>query len=162
MNCPIESRNPEMLVAFAAAELDLETAGALERHLAACPACRSLAAEQAAVWKALDAWEAPPVSPDFDQRLYRRIGGDAPASWWQRVTSLFRPLPLRRALPLTAIAGLLLMAGLLLQHQGKVAPVEPRGESVRAKQVETTLDDLELLQQFGAAGSAESGHPDAM
>jgi anti-sigma factor RsiW len=162
MNCPIESRNPEMLVAFAAAELDLETASALERHLAECPACRSLAAQQAEVWKALDAWEAPPVSADFDRRLYRRIADQAPISLWQRLMRPFRPLPLRRALPLTVAALLLLVAGLLLEHPGKVAPVEPRGETVRARQVERTLDDLELLRQFGAAGSAESGYPNAM
>ena len=48
MNCPMENRNQEMLVAYAAGELDRETAAAVERHLAACPACRSLAAEQAA------------------------------------------------------------------------------------------------------------------
>ena len=122
MNCPIESRNPEMLVAYAAGELDLETARALERHLAGCAACRSVAADQAAVWKALDAWEAPAVSPDFNRRLYRRIEQGVRLSWWERLTRTFRPMPLRQALPLTATAGLLLMAGLLLQHPTPVAP----------------------------------------
>jgi anti-sigma factor RsiW len=162
MNCPIEDRNPEMLVAYAASELDLETARALERHLAGCAACRLMAADQTAVWKALDAWEAPAVSPDFDRRLYRRIDQGVRFSWWERLTRPFRPMPLRQALPLTASAGLLLIAGLLLQHPGPIAPVARHGEAVRANQVERTLDDLDLLRQFGTADSAESVHPDAM
>lgn len=147
---------------YAAGELDLETAGALERHLADCEVCRSMVAEQAAVWKALDDWKAPAVSADFDRRLYNRIDREAPVSWWDRLTLPFRPLPLRRALPLTAAACLLLAASLLLQHPVKTAPAMQRGETVRAEQVERNLDDLELLRQFGAANSAESGHSDAM
>lgn len=150
-----------MLVAYTAGELDLATARALEAHLAGCPACRSLAAEQAAVWTALDAWEAPPISPDFDRRLYRRIEQEARFPWWARLARPFRLMPLRQALPLTATAGLLLMAGLLLRHPA-TAPVPTRAESVRAEQVERTLDDLELLRQFTPAGSAESGHSDAL
>jgi anti-sigma factor RsiW len=163
MSCPIENRNSEMLVAYAASQLDPEAAGALERHLADCAACLSIAADQTAVWKALDAWEAPPVSPDFNRRLYRRIDQGMPISWWQRLTRPFLLMPLRQALPLTATAGLLLMAGLLLQHPVSFTrAAAPLNRVVRAEQVESTLDDLDLLRQFGAAASTESGHPDAM
>ena len=161
MNCPIEDRRPEILVAYAAGELDRETASALERHLADCAACRPVAAGQAAVWKALDAWEAPPVSPDFDGRLYRRIDEGA-LSWWEFLTRPFRTMPLSQALPLTAVAGLLLIAGLLLHRTGPTAPVASQHEVVGANQVESTLDDLDLLRQLSTADSAESGHPDAM
>ena len=163
MNCPIESRNPEMLVAYAAGELDLETARAVEQHLDGCANCRAKAADQAAVWNALDAWEAPPVSPDFNRRLYGRIEQGVPISWWERLTRPFRPMPLRQALPLAATAALLLMAGVILQHSGPLAPAAvPPSQTVRADQVESTLDDLDLLRQFGAANSAEGAHPDAM
>jgi len=163
MNCPIQDRNLEVLVDYAARQLDPETARALERHLADCAACRSIAADQTAVWNALDAWEAPPVSPDFDRRLYRRIEQEVRFPWWQRLTRPFVVMPLRQALPLTASAALLLMAGLLLQHPGRLAPAAaPHGQIVRASQVERTLDDLDLLRQFGTADSAESVHPDAM
>src|SRR5450755_308988 len=107
MNCPIENRNPDVLMAYVAGQLDTVTSGALERHLAGCAACRSFAAKQAALWKTLDAWEAPAVSLDFDRRLYHRIEAEAPASLWERITGSFRFLPLRQALPLTAVAGLL-------------------------------------------------------
>jgi anti-sigma factor RsiW len=162
MNCLSEGRKPEMLVAYAAGALDAETAHAVEEHLAGCDACRSMAADQIAVWKALEAWEAPVVSPDFDRRLYLRIDQEAHLSWWQRLTRPFRFMPLRQALPLTASAGLLLIAGLLLQFPGPRARVAPRPEVVRANQVERALDDLDLLGQFGASSSSESAHPDAM
>jgi anti-sigma factor RsiW len=159
MNCLTEDHNPEMLVAYAAGTLDLETAHALEQHLAGCAACRSAAAGQIAVWKALDAWEAPAVSPDFDRRLYRRIEQGVRLSWWGRLTRPFRAMPLSQALPLTASAGLLLMAGLILRHPG---PIAPHRDIVRAKQVERTLDDLDLLRQFGTPDSTESVHRHAM
>jgi len=89
MNCPMESHNPEMLVAYAAGELDAATAEAFERHMAECAGCRSVAGEQTALWKALDAWEAPPVSLDFDRRLYRRIDEEAGVSWRQRFSRAF-------------------------------------------------------------------------
>jgi anti-sigma factor RsiW len=164
MNCPIENRNPDVLMAYVAGQLDTVTSGALERHLAGCAACRSLAGEQAALWKTLDAWEAPAVSLDFDRRLYHRIGAEAPASLWQRITGSFRFMPFRQALPLTAVAGLLLMAGVIMRHPDSNVPVPLLRETVRADQVERTLDDLELLRQFGAASSSspESGHSDAM
>ncbi|MGA2591452.1 MAG: zf-HC2 domain-containing protein [Bryobacteraceae bacterium] len=162
MNCPIESRNPEMLVAYPAGELDLETASAVERHLAQCPACRSLAADQATVWKALDAWEAPRIALDFDQRLFRRIREEVRFSWWERISRPFRPLPFRQALPLTVSACLLLMAGLVLQHPGKIGLVKPRHETVRLDQVERTLDDLELLRQVGMANQPENVNSHAM
>jgi len=162
MTCPMESRNPEMLVAYSAGELDPETASALERHLAGCPACRLLAADQAAVWKALDAWETPRIALDFDQRLFRRIREEVRFSWWERISRPFRPMPFRQALPLTVSACLLLMAGLVLQHPGRIGPVEPRHETVRLDQVERTLDDLELLRQVGMANQPESGNSNAM
>jgi anti-sigma factor RsiW len=162
MNCPIQSRNPETLVAYAAGTLNPETARALEGHLADCADCRSMAAEQTAVWKALDAWEAPEVSCDFDRRLYGRIDREVRFSWWERCTRLFRAMPLRQAVPLTASAGLLLMAGLLLEHPGPSVGVRPRAEIVRANQVERTLDDLDLLRQFGTPEPTESVDRDAM
>ena len=162
MNCPMEDRRPAILVAYAAGELDRETASALERHLADCAACRPVAAGQAAVWKALDAWEAPSVSPDFDRRLYRRIDEGARLSGWASLTRPFPRMPRRPALPRPAVAGLLLMASLLLHRTGPTAPVASQHEVVGANQVESTLDDLDLLRQLSTADSAESGHPDAM
>jgi len=162
MNCPMEDRHSETLVAYAAGELDRETAAAIERHLSVCPACRSMAAEQAALWNTLDIWEAPPVSSDFDRRLYGRIRNEARLSWWERLSRPFRPMPLRQALPLAATTCLLVIASFLVQQPDKLAPVQPSSEVVQADQVERTLDDLELLRQFGTANQAETPPFDTM
>ena len=162
MTCPIEDRHPEILVAYAVGELDREIATALERHLADCAACRLVVAGQAGVWKALDAWEAPPVSPDFDRRLYRRIDEGLRPSWWDRLTGPLRFMPFRQALPLTASAGLLLIAGVLLHHPSPVAPAAAQPQVVRAVQVEHTLDDMDLLRQLGTTNSTEGGDADAL
>jgi hypothetical protein len=121
-----------------------------------------MAAEQKAVWLALDAWEAPAASPNFDRRLYSRIAAGVHFSWWERVSRPFRTMPLRQALPLTASAGLLLVAGLILQHPRLEAPRVEQHEIVRANQLEKTLDDLELLRQFATSDNAESVQRDAM
>ena len=129
MNCPIASHKPEMLVDYAAGQLDLGSSRELEQHLAGCASCRSAAADQAAVWNALDAWEAPAIPSDFNRRLYQRIEDGVRLSWWERLTRSFRPMPLRTALPLTATAGLLVIAGFLLQHQPATAPPHRKAAS---------------------------------
>src|ERR1051325_5022425 len=94
MKCPMESHeNAELLLAYCARRLDPETQIVLERHMAVCPACREFQKGQEIVWNALDAWEAMPVSVDFDRRLYRRIEEEeARASWWSRLMRPFRPM----------------------------------------------------------------------
>ena len=77
--------------------LDLGSSRELEQHLAGCASCRSAAADQAAVWNALDAWEAPAIPSDFNRRLYQRIEDGVRLSWWERLTRSFRPMPLRTA-----------------------------------------------------------------
>ncbi len=74
MRCPTANQeNAELLLAHVSRTLDAERAAVLEEHMARCAACRDYYAAQLAVWAALDHWEAPPVSADFDRRLYRRI-----------------------------------------------------------------------------------------
>ena len=76
MNCPLETReNAQLLLDYGTRKLEPETVAALERHIAICGACREFVSGQRAVWQALDAWEAAPVSADFDSRLYRRREG---------------------------------------------------------------------------------------
>ena len=117
MKCPIDSHeNAELLLAYCARKLDPEIQAILERHLAVCPECREFQKNQEAVWQALDAWEAMPVSTDFDRRLYRRIDQEQlHASWWSRLVRPFRPviaLPLMsRSVPLAAAACLGVQVG---------------------------------------------------
>src|SRR5260370_42315822 len=57
----------------------------------------------------MDSGEAPPVSQDFNRRLYRRI--EQEVSVWDMLARPFRPLFVRRGLPVAAAACLLVMAG---------------------------------------------------
>ena len=170
MKCPIETHeNSELLLAYCARKLDPETQAILERHLAVCPACREFQQSQEMVWQALDAWDAMPVSPDFDRRLYRRIEEEqARASWWSRLKRPFGPmfgLPTSRSLPLAAAAALLVLAGIILQRPHDVAvpeDVAERIESIQPDQVEKTLDDMELLRQFRLNPASDPGNVNTM
>jgi len=168
MKCEIESESAELLLAYCARKLDPQTQIALERHLSVCPACREFQQTQEAVWQALDAWEAAPVTPDFDRRLYRRIEEEtARASWWSRLMRPFRPMfeaPLMsRGVPLAAAACLLVLAGVILERPNSVAiSEEVAAEAIQPDQVERTLDDMEMLQQFRLTQVNDSGNLNSM
>jgi anti-sigma factor RsiW len=152
MRCLIENHeSADLLVAYTARTLSAETTAALEQHIAICPACGELAAHQKAVWEALDAWEAAPVSADFNRRLYQRI--EREVSWWDLLVRPFRPITLVRGLPLAAAAAVLIMAGIMLQRPAEMMPAETgvqfeAVQSVQPEQVEHALADMELLGEF--------------
>ena len=154
MNCPIETQESAgLLLDYCSRKLDPETTAVLERHIASCPACSEFARGQNAVWQALDAWEALPVSSDFDRRLYRRIEEQAP--WWDRVLRPFRPVLVRQGLPVAAAACLVVMAGILLDRPAGVPRIsgEPDAaqfEAVQPDQVEHALEDMEMLHELHA------------
>jgi anti-sigma factor RsiW len=129
--------------------LNSQASAPVERHLEACAACREFVQSQNAVWKALDLWEAAPVSGDFDSRLYQRI--EQQVSWWEVLLRPLRPA-FRHALPIAAAAGVVLMAGLLLDRKVAVPPaVDTRTAQVDAlqpEQVEHALAEVEMLDQF--------------
>jgi anti-sigma factor RsiW len=168
MKCPIESHeNADLLLAYCAGKLDPQTTIMFDRHLAVCTACRKFQREQQTVWAALDAWQAVPVSQDFDRRLYSRIEEEqVHASWWSRLTRPFQPLSgpafISRGVPLAAAAGLLVLAGVILVRPNEVAVPEDltsgvRMESVQPEQVERTLDDMEMLRQLKASTASDTG-----
>jgi anti-sigma factor RsiW len=163
MNCPIRNEETaELLLAYTARRLDPARTAVLEDHMNVCAQCAEFRAGQEMVWQALDAWEAPPVTPDFNRRLYQRIEAEAAAPWYKRLfntpVAMWKP-----ALPLAA-ACLLVVAGFVLDHP--VATTQPtaspgfRVNSVaEAEQVENALDDLQLLRQLDSSaisGSSES------
>ena len=74
MNCPLKRvETTDLLLEYSARRLDASRAAALGRHVEACAECSAFLAGQRAVWDALDEWEAPPVSMDFNRRLWQRI-----------------------------------------------------------------------------------------
>jgi len=151
MKCPIETReNAELLLAYCHRKLDAESTATLERHIEICPACLEFADGQRAVWEALDAWEAAPVTLDFDRRLYRRI--DREVSWWNLLVRPLRPALVRQGLPIAAAACLVVMAGMLLQHPAGAPPAAPpqsaQVETLQPDQVDHALDAMRMLGEF--------------
>src|SRR6266478_10213495 len=142
MRCPIETQeNAELLLSYSARRLNPESTAILEAHMELCPACREFRDGQSALWEALDQWEARPISPDFDRRLYRKIEEQEQLGWWPRLFSSLRPLFGRPALPLAGAACLVLVTGFVLDDGPIFAPagfVSPQAEEV--KHVERTLD----------------------
>ena len=150
MRCPIETQeNAELLLSYSARRLNAESTAILDAHMQICPACREFRDGQRALWEALDQWEARPVSPDFDRRLYRRIEEQEQLGWWARLFGPSRPVFLRPALPLAAAACLVLVAGFIIDDPAR--PVAPSSDSPQVREVEQlerTLDDLDMLRQF--------------
>lgn len=161
MKCPIETQeNAELLLNYSACKLSPESAAMLEAHLQVCQACREFSGAQKVVWQALDQWEARPISPDFDRRLYRKIEEQDRLGWWERIFGSERPMFLRPTLPLAATACLVLVAGLIIDTPGRMtAPATEATPQVReAEQVERTLEDLEMLRQFNLVSQGTEGN----
>lgn len=157
MKCPIATReNADVLLDYCARKLDVERTALLERHMEVCPECREFADSQRMVWTALDAWEAQPVSADFNRRLYARIENEV--SWWQRLLRPVRPMFARQGLPIAAAACLAVMAGILIERPGAVpeVPTPAQVEAVQADQIDRALEDMELLREFNKKVRADA------
>jgi len=163
MNCPIQNEETaELLLAYTARRLDPSKTAMLETHMDVCPQCAEFRAGQELVWQALDAWEAPPVTPDFNRRLYQRIEAEAAEPWYKRLftspMAMWKPV-----LPLAA-ACLLVVGAFVMDHP--VPSTQPASQPTfrvsvtDADQVENALDDLQLLRQLDS--SATSGSSESM
>jgi anti-sigma factor RsiW len=137
----------ERLLEYTAGRLAGDEAAALKSHLEVCARCREFAQQQQTVWQALEAWEAEPVSPDFERRLFARIDR-TPVSWWARLSGQV----MHHAMPVAAAAGVMILAGVVLERPA-VKPVEPpqvsaQVETLGPDQVQNALDDMETLRDF--------------
>jgi hypothetical protein len=155
--CLIGSQeNAEVLLAWLEKRLPAETALALERHASVCGDCRRMMEGQRAVWKALEDWDTEPVAADFDRKLYRAIEQEEARSWLKRLLDpVIRPVATFAMRPAVPLAATTLALGALLLFQAP-AGLEMSGdpgrrvamESPDAEQVESTLDDLEMLRML--------------
>jgi len=163
MTCPMETReNAEILMAYSSRALDASDAKLLEAHLQSCSRCREFVSAQRAVWEAMDGWEAPAVSADFDRRLYARM--EREVSWWQRMRGRIGLLLVYRALPVTAVAALVVVGVLLERPSPLRAPLQPatttaQVEGLQPEQVVRALDEMEVLDQFNHMMKPESSAP---
>jgi anti-sigma-K factor RskA len=150
----------ETLLDYCAGTLEQGRAEALEDHVRECAACRELIDAQKNLWKALDAWEAPGISADFDDRLYARIASE-PAHpvwrvWWNRISLRgvsWKPM-------LVGVAAVAVLAVGLTVYAPKAADTsrQIRPESVDVEQLEVTFQDLDLLTPpTASAGRTSAG-----
>ena len=158
MKCPRRSREgDELIIAYVAGTLDPETEDALERHLTSCVSCTEMVAEQRSVWSALDELIPLPVSTNFDARLYQRIAEEARSSWWQRV---FRTnWSWRPAMPVAAACAVLAVAFLVNNSGPSVAPQPQIQPKLQIEQVESALDDMDMLKQVGVEAAPAKSTP---
>src|SRR5215472_4597311 len=103
MICPMENGDHAELLALTAQQLEEPQVVRLQEHLGACSRCREFVARQQAVWQALDAWEAPAITSDFDRRLFRRI--EQRPSWRDRYWAFQHWVPIAAAACLIVVAG---------------------------------------------------------
>jgi anti-sigma factor RsiW len=149
-----QKNNPDWIVAYSAGTLDAPTQAALELHLLECPECRQLAESQKAVWAALDHWPPASISTDFDQRLYARIAQQEQEHWWQRLSHWnwsWRP-----AMPVAAACAALIAAFLLKPPAPVPVNDAHAPQRIQIEQVESALDDMDMLKQITSVTSADS------
>lgn len=152
--CPMQNGNAEILLSYCARSLEAEQVAQIEQHLTACAECRAWAAEQQTVWAAMDAWEAEPVSADFDAALFARIASTEQPSVWQRWSEPVRQflqggLGWRPVLSAGALA-LTLVVALSIENPFRTEPVGQtvKLEAQEIEQAERALEDLEMLRQL--------------
>src|SRR5260370_38808520 len=111
MDCQaIRGRYVEALVAGGAASDEVD------RHMAACAACREAVQGLAGTWSALAALPLLEPTPDVAQRLLRRIR-------WERVRDSFASIDAWRRAAFAGVAGFVrsLLLSLLVPYQTMVA-----------------------------------------
>ena len=150
MTCPLQSQeNAEVLLDYCARRLGPGASVELERHIELCVECRRFADGQRLVWESLDAWDATPITTDFDRRLYRKIEARESTAWWTRTWE-----PLRASLrPAAALASVFVaVAVITMINQPSpslaVSNAARAAEAVEIDQVEKALEDMEMLQQL--------------
>jgi len=154
MTCPSRRTDTTLLLDYAMGRLTPAQSALVAHHASECDDCATALVEYSSVSDALDLWKAPPVSTQFNRRLWERIESAARAPWYAQVADWFRSRSLKPGIPVAATA-LLIAAGFLLDHHsGAVIPATSRVSAAEADQAERTLDDLQLLRQFDAAVAA--------
>lgn len=177
----------EYVLDYCSGRLDVARSEQFQVHLAHCADCRQVVAAQQAVWNALGELDAAnmesfEISTDFDRKLYARIEQDQQKSWWKRLTE--GPalgwgsfLHWKPAASVAACAAVLAV-GLYVRdsHQSNgdpiagdpsitapstTAPVERADKGpdrpVDVDQVESAIDDIDMLKQLGVVGEDHSG-----
>ena len=159
MDCRIYNTAAEIVIDYCAGTLGPSERADFERHLVDCEPCSRVVMAQREVWETLDRWTAPEVSTNFDARLYSKIARENEAPVWVRwMRRVLRPpVPMAAWKPAVSVAAAcaVLAAGLIVRapHPGDHSP-QIRSERVDIDQVQTALDDIDVLMPPSASSGA--------
>jgi anti-sigma factor RsiW len=161
MNCPLHTNEgAEILLDYCSRHLDPDRASELQHHVTACTDCRQVVEAQESLWNALDAFEAMPVSLDFDRKLWARIDSeesqslwnrawtrvvDGPAIGWSNFLFGWKPV-LVAATACAAIAAIMIVS---VPNHVQVIDHPTAGDQKMMEHVEKALDDVDMLNQIG-------------
>ncbi len=158
MECLKQSKNgAETLLDYCSGALGPAAAAELKRHIEICEDCRRAVDAQREVWEALDTFAVPPVSPDFNTRLYARIAreNEAPRwrQWIRRVTQPAVPYALWKPAALAAACAVLVVGFLVNAPKPAGTQSQMVAGRVDIEQVANALDELDVLSPAGSTSA---------
>jgi anti-sigma factor RsiW len=177
MNCKTcQSALPDLMLAPDLATRSVTGGGAkdqagVEAHLASCEVCAGELASLQAMFALLDTWEAPEISPYFDQKLSVRLREEqaAPAAGWfeqLRTRLLLNTGRQFRPAMATAMAVVLLIGGggLGISTIPRAKPQIAPSAAVQDLQIldknEQAIQQMDqLLQEDGATDDPTAAQP---
>jgi anti-sigma factor RsiW len=145
------SRHPDAeLSAFAAGSLTNDDGARVERHLAACAACRAAVADFRVLLEQFTATApAPPeiAWPRYRAELRARREARASASWPAR---WLRPLPLAASTAVTAACAIVLYLAFGVSPPADHASIEYEGLAARMELIDNyrAVEHLDLLEDL--------------
>ncbi len=122
-----------------------------EQWLEREPELKAMFEQQLSLFETMDQWETPEPSAGFDEAVYARIRHDAEAQpFWRRL--LFASWKPALAAALTAAAVLIGVYSFEQQpvHERSQVAVKSAAEAEYYQQIESALDDVEMLIDFDA------------
>jgi len=163
MECLKQSKNgAETLLDYCSGALEPAATADLARHLDSCEDCRRMVAAQREVWETLDRWTAPPVSSDFNTRLYARIASENELPRWQqwirRVTRPVVPYALWKPAALAAACAVLVVGFVVhtptpAETGAQIESQHSDSQHVDIEQVANALDELDVLSPPGSSSA---------
>ena len=117
-------------------------------HIATCAACAKELASYEATFALLDSWEAPEISPYFDQKLAVRLREEqeaAPAGWFERLRDRLQFSTGRQFRP--ALVGGLALALIVAGGGLGISTID----HTTPNQSSATVNDLQILDRNAQA-----------
>ena len=159
MKCLAKNENDGMvLMEYALDKLPLAQRTLVAEHVHSCSDCSTVVAAHKSLNSSFDLWEPDAISRDFDRKLFTRIMEEESRSWKRFLPQFAVPAWRSTFMPAAALCAAMFAAALL--HTPAVAPVPVKDtahhlELSEVEQVESTLEDLEMLRQLSVPSASK-------